>query len=502
MSGRLLLTAEEMRAADRAAMTRFLISEDVLIENAALSLLRECPDVRSARIVVGSGNNGADGYALARHLYNRGTEVKILTLCEADHPNARIAKAMGIPVLRWNEAENDSAGLYVDALFGTGLSRAVTGEAAELVAYMNGQSGYKLAVDIPSGIDADTGAVLGTAFRADKTVTFGFDKRGLWQYPGHEYAGKIVVSDISLPRAVRPDSRCYLTESVTLPVRGADTNKGSFGKLLCVCGSYGMAGAAYMSAKTALKSGCGLVTLALPGCILPQVASRLTEAMTVPLPDNGKTVEKEARAVIDELSEKADVLLIGCGMRNTEVCSYIVKEAVRRFAPRPVVIDADGLNVLQNDKDVLEKTVITPHPGEMARLLGTDIASVQKDRIGTAKAFSSRYGCTVVLKGALTVTAYPDGRVFVNTTGNPGMASGGSGDVLAGLTASLLSQKIEDAPHKAAFIHGLAGDLAAEKYSENAMSASDLIRMMPRAIKKCMNAGNYEQNRNGQEKSS
>lgn len=480
----LVVTAEEIRRMEARAMKQYGIDEMLMIENAARSLLDACPKVKTARIFCGTGNNGADGYALARHLKNRGTEVSVVSLGPSDNRNAAIVKAMGIPITPQEAMEDTEAELYVDALFGTGLSRDITGKAAELIAYINGKSGYKLAVDIPSGINADTGAVMGLAFRADTTVTFGALKRGLFQYPGHDFAGHIVLGDCSLPREVIEDTRCYLVGEVILPKRRRDANKGDFGRLLCVCGSLGMAGAAYMSAQAAVKSGCGLVTLAVPESILPQVASRLTEAMTLPLPDNGVSLTRAAKEAIDKAAERSQALLIGCGMRNTDETSYIVREAIERFAGKKIVLDADALNALSGTPDYFKGTVITPHPGEMARLLDTDIASVQKDRITAAQSFAKARQCTVVLKGALTVTAYPDGRVFVNTSGNAGMAGGGFGDVLAGLTASFMAQGMEDAPHIAAYLHGEAGDLCAARYSQNAMSAADILDALPEVIKK------------------
>lgn len=479
-----LATREEMRRMERRTMERFGIDELLMIENAARSLFDACPKVETARIFCGTGNNGADGYALARHLKNHGIKVSVVSLGTSNNQNAAIARAMGIPITPYEAMTDEEAGLYVDALFGTGLSRDITGAAKELIAYINGKNGYKLAVDIPSGINADTGEVMGSAFRADMTVTFGLAKRGLFQYPGHDFAGKVVIGDCALPLEAVEDTRCYLTGRVTLPTRKRDANKGDFGRLLCVCGSLGMAGAAYMAAQAAVKSGCGLVTLAVPESILPQTASRLTEAMTLPLPDDGVSLTRAAKEKLTEAAERNQTLLIGCGMRNTEETSYIVREAVERFAGKNIVIDADGLNALSGTPDYFEGTVITPHPGEMARLLDTDIASVQKDRITAAQSFSKAHRCTVVLKGALTVTAYPDGRVFVNPTGNAGMAGGGFGDVLAGLTASFMAQGIEDAPHIAAYLHGEAGDLCAERYSQNAMSAGDILAALPEVIKK------------------
>ncbi len=480
-----LLTAESMRRADRFAIEHFGIDEEILIENAALSLFSECKGAKSVRIFAGSGNNGADGYALARHLFLNGTDTEIIALYPACHKNKEICEKLGIKITSFEKMEDRDCEVLVDALFGTGLSREITGEAKELISYINEKKGRKIAVDIPSGVNADTGEIMGIAVKADKTITFGFLKQGLYQYPGHGFAGEIEKAYISIPDGDFGEN-AFLVEKIDLPKRKRDSNKGNHGNLLCIAGSYGMSGAAFMATKAAVKTGCGLVTLALPDIILPQVAPKVPEAMTLGCLHNGKTFIKEAISRIEEFSVKSNTLLIGPGMRNTEETAYLVKEAVGLFKGKNIVIDADGLNCLSDSPEYLEGAVITPHPGEMARLMKTDVASVNKDRKSSALNFAEKYGCTVVLKGALTITATPEGNCYYNTTGNPGMAQGGSGDVLSGITASFLAQGFSDAPVKAAFIHGLSGDLCSEKYGEGAFSATDLIKVLPEAIKKCM----------------
>lgn len=470
-----------VRQADENAEKLFGISEELLIENAASALFDECPEVKSAVILAGPGNNGADGFALARRLFLSGCDTEVLTLCPVSHKNAEIAEKLGIKIHDFAEREKEEAELYVDALFGTGLSRPVDGKAGEMIAYMNSKNGIKIAVDVPSGADADTGAVPGAAVRADKTVTFAFAKTGLFQFPCADYAGKVVIKDIFLPDTVG-DTKRYIVKSAHIPRRGKNTHKGTYGHLLCITGSESMAGAAYMSAEAAVKSGCGLVTVLVPDVIGNIVSQKLTEAMVVPLQASGGTFGRKAASCAEEYFSRTDTLLIGCGIRNTPETAYLVREAVSGFKGNKV-IDADGLNVLADAPELLKGAVITPHPGEMARLMKTDIASVERDRVQNAVSFSEKYGCTVVLKGARTVTAYPDGRAYINDGGNPGMANGGSGDVLAGLIASFTAQGIPDAAVAAVSIHSLAGSFAAEEYSENAMSATDIIKMIPKAIK-------------------
>ena len=475
------VTSDIMRKADENAEKLYGIGEEILIENAASALYEECPGVKSAVILAGPGNNGADGFALARRLFLSGCEVEILTLCPVRHKNAEIASKLGIKINDFYERETNEAELYIDALFGTGLSRPIAGKAEEMILYMNGQTGMKISVDVPSGADSDTGAVAGAAVRADKTVTFAFAKMGLFQFPCADFAGEVVIKDIFLPDTVG-DTKRYIVKSAGIPLRAKNTHKGTYGHLVTLTGAESMSGAAYMSAEAAVKSGSGLVTVLVPDAIGNILSAKLTEAMVVPLPSENGAFKREAFGKAEKYFPKADALLLGCGIRNTEETAYLVREAVSKFKGKKI-IDADGLNVLADSPELLKGSVITPHPGEMARLMKTDIASVEKDRVQNAVSFAVKYGCTVVLKGARTVTAYPDGRAYINDGGNPGMANGGSGDVLAGLIASFTAQKIPDAEIAAVYIHSLAGSLAAKENSENAMSATDIIKMIPPAIK-------------------
>ncbi len=477
-----LYGAKEMKNIDSYSIKNIGIDENILIENASLALLCECPEVKTARIFCGRGNNGADGYALARHLFLKGVDVEIISLGESKNKNALIDEKLGIKITPFEKMEDKETELYVDAIFGTGLKRNIEGDEAKAIEYINKKEGFKLSVDIPSGVSADTGEIFACAVKADKTVTFAFYKPGLFIYPGKEYSKEVVLKDISLvPNG--QDTKKYLVEEITLEKRDRDSNKGNYGHLLTVTGSYKMTGASVMANKSAIKSGCGLVTAGVPSCIASTVSNRLIEAMTLPLDSENGSFSSSALCEIKEFSKKANTLLIGCGIGNTKTNAYLVREAISCFKGKNIVVDADGLNVLKDDPSVLKGTVITPHPKEMSRLTKNSVASIQKDRICSALSFAKKYECIVVLKGAGSVTAYPDGRVYLNTTGNPGMANGGSGDVLSGLIASFLAQGISGAVEKAVYIHGLAGDMAAEIKSENAMSATDIIRMIPKAIK-------------------
>lgn len=279
------------------------------------------------------------------------------------------------------------------------------------------------------------------------------------------------------------DFNTYLVKSANIRKRENDTNKGNYGHVLALCGSKGMSGAALMAGKSMSKSGAGLITMGVPAPIGDIIAKKLPEAMLLYLKDNGQSFTKYAIDEIDEISKKANTLLIGPGMRNNEDTAYLIKEAIKKFRGKNIVIDADGLNALSDSPEYFENAVITPHPGEMARLIDTDVASVQRDRKGVATSFAKKYNCTVILKGFGTIVATSDGKAYLVDKGNPGMSNGGSGDCLAGIVASFMAQGIPDAPIKAAYVHSLAGDMCKEKYSENAFSATDLIKMIPKAIK-------------------
>lgn len=476
------VSAKEMKMADSLAREKYNISTEQLIENAADALYSECPPVKSAVIFVGAGNNGADGYALARRLFLSGAEVKIITLSEIDNGLIKTAELLGIKIYDFYDRPECDAELCVDAVFGTGLSGEVEGKAGEMLDYFNSLTGFKLSVDIPSGVCADTGKAMGKAVRADKTVTFAFAKPGLYQYPGKELAGEVVIKDIFLPDSVG-DTKKYIVKSAPLEKRRPNTHKGCYGHLLTLTGSAGMAGAAYLAATAAVKSGCGLVTCGVPEVIFATATAKLSEAMAIALPSNSEGFLREAAAAAQEHIKKANAILIGCGIRNNSETAYFVREVIERSQGKELIIDADALNVLASSPEYLKGAIITPHPGEMARLMQTSVASVEEDRMNNALSFAERYDCTVVLKGAATVTAYPDGRAYINCGGNPGMANGGSGDALAGITASFAAQKVPEAAVRAVWAHSLAGDMAAAEYSENAMSASDIIKMLPKAIK-------------------
>jgi NAD(P)H-hydrate epimerase len=507
-----IATAEQMKRIDRRAIREFGIPGTVLMENAAAAVLSEMErffgGLAGTRvgIICGKGNNGGDGLALARRLMIRGVPVRVALLSpfEAVAGEARI----NLSVLRKMDADIVAkassrqladviawADVLVDALLGVGISSPLEGTYALSAARMNSSGKPIVAVDIPTGIHADSGAVLGSAVRADLTVTMALLKRGLVLPPGAEHAGQIRVADIGIPpQAVERETiatalldRGYVWG--LLGPRKRDAHKGNFGHLLVVAGSLGKAGAAVMTARAALRAGTGLVSVAAPNSLVPIIQQSLSEAMCIPAAESiDGTIGIGAEAELTRASAGMTACAIGPGLSTHAETTLTVRNLVPALAV-PLVIDADGLNALAGSLDALKQArgpvIVTPHPGEMARLLGVSSAEVQQDRIGNASSFARKHRVTVVLKGAGTVVASPDGRVFINSTGNPGMATGGTGDALTGVIGSLLAQgyPAQQAACLGVFLHGAAGDLAAGEKGEQGMIAGDLIEKIPEAFR-------------------
>jgi NAD(P)H-hydrate epimerase len=498
-----VVTSKEMQAIDKKTIEGYGISGLVLMERAGLAVTQRTKELSAHKILVlcGSGNNGGDGLVVARNLHNAGYKVKVLMVGKKDRlsPDCmtqyKIAKKLGVPVeFRVKLKEIDLHGaLVVDAIFGTGLSKEVTGKIAETISFLNDSGVPVVAVDIPSGISSDTGQVLGTAVRASITVTFGLPKRGHLLYPGAEYTGKLFVEDIGFPPKLFKNIKCELLEkddmALLLPERPRYSHKGSYGHVLLVSGSKGKTGAAWMAAKACLRTGAGLVTIGVPDSLLDVLQSKVTEEMTLPLPDRGDgTLSLKALdTVLGFLYEKADILAIGPGIGTNEETQKLVHELLQRCTA-PMVIDADGINALKGKTSLLKKTrapvVLTPHPGEFARLTGKTINEIEKNRIDAAMAFSKNTGVYLILKGVPTVIAEPEGNVYINPTGNPGMAKAGVGDVLTGMTASLLAQGLSplEASLLSVYTHGLAGDIASTKQGQHSLIASDIINTLHEAF--------------------
>ena len=514
-----LTTAAQMREMDRRTIEDYGVPGLVLMENAALRVVDIIAErfgpLKGKRIAVvcGKGNNGGDGLAIARHLATRfGAKVSVHLTAEPSEyegdaaENYKMASAFGLDIRPVFPDLYRGIDLIVDALLGTGIHGGVEGNLAEIISAMNDEHRPIVAVDVPSGLDADTGDVQGACVRATLTVTFVLPKIGLMVYPGAEYVGELVVADIGMPRQVMAadDVQVSATEAADvakwLPARvnGRDSNKGKFGHVSVFAGSAGFAGAPTLSAEAAARAGAGLVTLAVPKSIQNALMARVSPVvMTQGLAETvSGTFGKDAVDAALKIAAKGTAAALGPGIgaEDSDTRAF-VREFVSR-CPVPLVIDADALNSLALERDrgasVVKSrtaaTILTPHPGEMGRLLGTDTKAVQADRRAAVESAAHTYGCVVLLKGARTLIASPDGRLAVNMTSNPGMATGGAGDVLTGLTATLLGSDIEafEAASAAAYLHGLAGDLAAAKQGGSAgLIATDLIDFLPAAIAHC-----------------
>jgi hydroxyethylthiazole kinase-like uncharacterized protein yjeF len=510
-----VLTSGQMKEIDRRTIEEIGIPGPVLMENAGIQIFRMLETVfpqparESIVVVAGRGNNGGDGMVVARHLFNCGADPLVLLLAAREEVrgdaalNLKVAGAIGIRIKEVRDAGVWSrerkalreATIIIDAIFGTGLTKPAAGFYARVISDINKSAAYKVAVDIPSGLSSDSFEIIGPAVKADLTVTLAAPKIAHVLPPAEEWVGDLAVGDISIPRKLLEDPGLkleFVERASLFPAfkkRKRDAHKGVYGHLLVISGSLGKTGAAIMSAKAALKMGAGLVTIGTPASCLPIVARSMPELMTEPLPETKeKTVAAEAVASVLGLIKGKNAVLIGPGLST----NASTREFVWKLLPRlklPVVIDADGLNNISLKPELLNKlpkpAILTPHPGEFGRLVGLPIPEVLKGRLELAPAFAQKYGLYLILKGYRTLVADPEGRVFINSTGNPGMATGGSGDVLSGLLASMLIQLRDPlrASIAAVYVHGLSGDLAAQKLSEKALVAGDLIRFLPPALK-------------------
>jgi len=517
-----LLTADEMREIDRRAITEYGISGLVLMENAGLRVVehvgRMLGPVAGKQVVVlaGKGNNGGDALVAARHLVQRGARVRVFFDGDPGKGtgdaaiNLEIWRRLGQRLhllsdrnaLQALQLALIKADLVVDGLYGTGFRGEIRDRARRAVEIVNEAGKPVVAVDIPSGVEADTGAVRGLAVKADRTVCFGLPKIGLVLEPGASYAGELHIADISLPQALLaggPGGRFLLTAALLrdwLPKRQREAHKGDFGHVFVVGGARGMLGAAFLAAKAAARSGAGLVTLGLPRSLQETAAGMLPEVMTLGLAETeAGSLHKMAGEQIRDYLGRVTTLVLGPGLSTHPETVALVREILPEVRV-PCVLDADGLNAFELRRQYRDEPVnfplqeevplvITPHPGEMARLLVQDTRAIQGDRLGTAERAAGEWRCTVVLKGARTIVALPDGQTFINPTGNPGMATGGSGDVLAGMIGGLLAQGIPPgrAAAAAVYLHGRAGDLAAVEKGPASLMAGDLLEKLPEAFK-------------------
>lgn len=500
---------EAVRRMDRAAMADYLIPGMVLMEHAAgvcLEALRERIGELAGRevlILCGGGNNGGDGLALARLLDQAGARPAVVMLGAGEAlsgdaaANWRILGRLGVPIRQAQDiAAFDAAvagakpAVVVDALLGTGIAGTVRPLFAHAISWINRQGAPVLAVDIPSGVDAATGAACGCAVRADVTATFQVVKPGHLLGEGAQACGQLRVGEISLPRALWQEGPWEVLQAGDaarlLPVRPAQGHKGTFGHVVVCAGSPGMMGAGILSARAAARMGCGLVSLAVMASQVPVCQSQASEIMAHALPEREGQLAPEAGAELAAFLRGKQALAIGPGWGRGNAMPGVLLHILEQN-PCPAVIDADALFALSGRADALRggrPLVLTPHPMEMARLTGQPIADILADPIGAAVDFAARYQVTLLLKGATTVVADPAGHVTFNRTGNDGMATGGSGDVLTGVIASLLAQGLPpyEAARLGAYIHGLAGDEAALSLGRRSLLAGDLIGCLPQAL--------------------
>ncbi len=491
-------------------MTEYGLAGIELMENAGAAAARVMQERGLARrdlpvlVLCGCGNNGGDGLVIARRLKESGVPVTAVLVGRAadlkgdSRTNAHRLAESGLALFEMHDAVQlhpllSERPVVVDALLGTGLSQAPRGMLAAVIRVLNDAHCRVVSVDMPSGVDATTGRAHDPSVCAELTVTMGYDKLGLWLYPARAFAGHVIVVDIGLPPdAFDEATDFFLVEDADvrrwLPARRPDGHKGTFGSALLIAGSRGMTGAAVLAASAALRSGVGLVRVAVPESSALPVEVGHVESVKHPLPDDGTgRLTMAALEQLLTLAASADCVALGPGIGTHPDTVLLIRELIGAIST-PLVIDADGINCLASEPGLirqrLEATVLTPHPGEFSRLTGDCVDAIDAARAPVAQRFARLYGCTLLLKGASSVTASPDGVVRINPTGNSGLATGGSGDVLTGLVAGLIAQgcSTTEAAASAAFLHGRAADIAAVPLTEYCLTASDIVVHLPQAF--------------------
>jgi NAD(P)H-hydrate epimerase len=513
-----VLTAAQMREVDRRT-SELGIPGIVLMENAGHRVMevlghRYAP-LKDQRILVfcGKGNNGGDGLAVARQLYTRIRPQALHVVLSGDPgemrgdaaENYRMLEAVGCPVSFEITPAMETATLIVDALLGTGIHGAASGRAAELVRAINDRFPLAdvVAVDIPSGLDSDSGVIAGDAVYANDTVTFTAPKPCQVLSPAAQLAGRLHVAQIgSPPELFENDASIWLSLSEPslfarlFRPRVNDSNKGMYGHVLVIAGARGKTGAAAMAGLAVLRAGAGLVTVASAESAISAISAHAPEIMTEPLPETAVgSISTRAldHSLLTGIAQKKNVIALGPGLGQDPETVQFIRRVVGDFTV-PMVLDADALNALGELRWAARAArILTPHPGEMSRLTGKTIPEIQADRIGVARAFASERGVYLVLKGNRSVIAAPDGRVWINPTGSPAMATGGTGDVLTGMIAGLVAQfpdQLEAALLAAVYLHGRAGELGAAKLGEKSLIATDLFEFLPEAMREIANVSN------------
>ncbi len=498
---------EEMRAMDRHAIREFGIPEHLLMENAGKAVLTAIETemgVRGRRFAIfcGTGNNGGDGIVVARQILSNGGDGRIWLLGDEDSfkgaakLNLEIARKLSLPIKRLESIrglarEIQECDAVIDAIFGTGITREVEGLFAEVIKLINRSGKPVLSVDVPSGINGDNGNIMGVAVEADYTVSLGLPKLGNLLYPGFECGGKLFVSHISFPPSLynTDELRIEINSPSALPQRNANGHKGDFGDVLVISGAANYYGAPYFCASSFLRAGGGYSRLATPRSVTPSIASKGSEIVFHPQPETRDgTLAKVCTDSLLELSELVDMVILGPGLSLNDETQALVRDLVPAVS-KPLLIDGDGLTAISGDIDSLTHreapTVLTPHIGEMARITGASVAHIKANRIGILQEWSERLRVSIVLKGAHSLIGDPEGRVFINMSGNSGMATAGSGDVLTGTIAAAFGLGLElgEAVKAGVFLHGLAGDMAAESLGADGMTAQSILDYLAKAVK-------------------
>jgi len=497
----------EMRSMDRFAIEKLNIPEGILMENAGQAssfILNREIGIRGKKFAVlcGGGNNGGDGFVLARKIHSDGGRAKVFVLGNPDKykgaakTNYRIVSGLPIELVQVHSVEDILNDVFhcdgiVDALFGTGLDREVGGLYADVIDLVN-ESGRKvLSLDIPSGVNGDTGEVMGIAVKADFTVTFGLPKIGNLLYPGCAMGGNLSVCHISFPPELydREDLLIRINDFVRLPSRNPDGHKGSMGEVLVVAGAASYFGAPYFSALSFLKAGGGYSRLAVPASLAPFIAQKGSEIVLIPQKETADgSISLENRSTLLDLAARMDCVVIGPGLSLNEETQQLVRELVP-LIEKPVLIDGDGITAVAGYPDLIRRrkgeTILTPHLGEMSRITGKGVDEIRRNRIDILQQTAKDLQTYIVLKGAHSLIGSPEERVYVNLSGNSGMATAGCGDVLTGTIAAMcgLGLDVEDAVRKGVFLHGLAGDLAADDWGEDGITAQDILDYLPNALK-------------------
>ncbi len=501
-------TVSQIREMDRLAIEKYGIKEEILMENAGLavcSVISKELGIRGKRFLVfcGLGNNGGDGFVIARKLHSEGGVVKVFVL--GDSRKFKGVAKMNLDILKHFPLEIETLASIdslkthllhcdgvVDAIFGTGLDRDVEGLSRDIIEEINISRKMVFSADIPSGVAGDTGKVMGVSIKADHTVTFGLPKIGNLLYPGYDRGGKLHPCHISFPREMFANDtlKIEINDPVPLPPRNRDGHKGSFGDVLFIAGAAAYYGAPYFAAMSFLKTGGGYARLAAPSSMVPFIAGKGSEIVFIPQKETAfGSIAFENVEDLLKISETVDTVVIGPGMSLDEETGKLVRALVKEIN-KPLLIDGDGITAVCEDLKVVQKrkseTILTPHLGEMSRMTHMSVKDIQNDRIAMLQKTAQILNATIVLKGAHSLIGFPDERVLINLTGNSGMATAGSGDVLTGTIAAMLGLglSIQEAVSKGVYIHGLAGDLAAEKQGEDGITAQDILKKLPHAVKK------------------